>query len=95
MGKDKNAIAAYAYFSTLDGNQHIASEYALRMINRIIGAFGIKSVLELGLGIGSISYSVLDFSSKKNLGIDYTGTESNTFCLGVLPKYLQLLYTLL
>jgi hypothetical protein len=86
---DKSAVETYKYFSALDGNQHIASEFALSFINKLIGNFQIKSVLELGLGIGSICYSIHDFCKRKAIKIKYAGTESNTFCLGVLPDYLK------
>jgi hypothetical protein len=89
MKKDTSAVETYSYFSGLEGNQHIASEFALSFINKLIGKFQIKSVLELGLGIGSICYSIHDFSKKNAIEMRYTGTESNPFCLGVLPVYLK------
>jgi len=89
MTKDKSAVETYKYFSTLDGNQYIASEFALSFINHLIGKFQIKSVLELGLGIGSICYSIHDFCERNDIDMRYAGTESNTFCLGVLPVYLK------
>jgi len=85
-------IEAYKYFSELDGNQHIASEFALKKILDIIDKNKIKNILELGLGIGSISYCVLKFSKEQNLDIQYVGTESNNFCLSVLPEYLKGFY---
>lgn len=92
MTKDKSAVETYQYFSTLDGNQHIASEFALSLINKLIGKFEIKSVLELGLGIGSICYSIHQYSELKAFKIKYVGTESNSFCLSVLSKYLKNYY---
>jgi hypothetical protein len=89
MGVQNIAIETYRYFSGLEGNQHIASEFALKKVIEIIKNHEIKNVLELGLGIGSISYSVLEFSKRKVIPINYIGTESNAFCLGVLPKYLK------
>lgn len=83
------AVETYKYFSNLDGNQHIASEFALKKIIDIIKNYKIKNVLELGLGIGSISFCILEFSKEYNTQIEYTGTESNEFCLEVLPKYLK------
>lgn len=89
MAKNESAEETYAYFSTLDGNQHIASEFALSSINNLIDKFGIKSVLELGLGIGSICYSIHRHSEQNNIHIRYAGTESNAFCLEALPEYLK------
>lgn len=89
MSKDQSAVETYKYFSSLVGNQHIASEFALSFVNNLIGKFQIKSVLELGLGIGSICYSVHEFCNRNAMNIKYIGTESNPFCLSVLPKYLN------
>ncbi|MBX9808341.1 MAG: hypothetical protein K2X95_11155 [Flavobacteriaceae bacterium] len=89
MGNQNIAIETYKYFSKLEGNQHIASEFALKKLIDIIKKYKIKSVLELGLGIGSISFCILEFSKEFNKQIEYVGTESNEFCLEVLPKYLK------
>jgi hypothetical protein len=89
MRVQNNAIQTYKYFSGLDGNQHIASEFALKKIIKIIKGYKIQNVLELGLGIGSISYCIFDFSKEVNTKINYIGTELNEFCLEVLPKYLK------
>lgn len=85
----KIAIDTYKYFSSLEGNKHIASEFALKKIIDIIENNKIKNILELGLGIGSISYCILEFSKRNGIPINYFGTESNEFCLNVLPKYLK------
>jgi hypothetical protein len=89
MRVQNNAIQTYKYFSGLDGNQHIASEFALKKVIKIIKGYKIKNVLELGLGIGSIAYCIFDFSKEVSSKINYIGTESNEFCLEVLPKYLK------
>jgi hypothetical protein len=89
MKTNKIAIETYKYFSNLEGNQHIASEFALKTILNIISSYQPTRILELGLGIGSISYTVLHFARVNNYNIRYYGTESNEFCLNVLPKYLR------
>lgn len=89
MENQKIAVETYKYFSKLEGNQHIASEFALKTIIDVIENYKINNVLELGLGIGSISFCVLEFAKENNKQINYIGTESNEFCLGVLPKYLK------
>jgi phospholipid N-methyltransferase len=89
MSNQKIALETYKYFSNLEGNMHIASEFALKKIIDVIDNYKIKSVLELGLGIGSISFCVLEFAKRKTQNINYTGTEANDFCLKVLPKYLN------
>jgi spore coat polysaccharide biosynthesis predicted glycosyltransferase SpsG len=48
----------------------------------------VKTILELGLGIGSISDSVLKYAKKEIKKIIYCGTEKNEFCLKALKKNL-------
>ena len=49
------AEKTYLKFSKIDGNQHIASEYALKCALRLIQDFQLKSILEVGIGISSVS----------------------------------------
>lgn len=74
----------YRKFCEVDGNQHIASEYAIIKIQEIIERFNIKRVLEVGLGVGSIAGTLL----RLNNNIIYSGTESNEFCINALAKNL-------
>lgn len=74
----------YRIFSLAEGSKHIASEYAIKKILKIIRFFKIEIVLEIGLGIGSIAGCV--FSKIKS--INYSGTENNEFCLESLIKNL-------
>ena len=93
MTTDKTGIDTYKYFSTLEGNQNIASEFALKLITKFVKSYRPKNILELGLGIGSISYAILHHSNSTNQKINYVGTEANEFCLEVLPKYLKEYYS--
>jgi hypothetical protein len=77
----------YQTFCKAEGNQHIASEYAIEKINGLVEKFRVKGILEVGLGIGSISGIVLTVKRDENL--DYIGTEANDFCLKALPKNLK------
>ena len=70
----------YYKFCGLEGNDYIASEFALLTILRIIKRFDVKSVLEIGLGIGSISDTVLKKAKDSNNNLRYVGTEANEFC---------------
>ena len=76
----------YKRFCAFEGSDFIASEFALETILEIISVFKVHSVLELGLGIGSISDTVLKFSKKENKKISYVGTEKNEFCLNAIKK---------
>lgn len=86
MKYKEQAYLTYEKFSKLEGNQHIASDYALEFILKLIKDFKVKNVLEVGLGIGAICDTVLNYSKQNNLKISYTGTEANEFCLNALPK---------
>ena len=76
--------SVYKKFSNIEGNHGIASEYAIETILKLIKKYNVKSILELGLGIGYISDAILKYSKEKNLNINYIGTEANTYCLSVL-----------
>ncbi|MCU0333681.1 MAG: hypothetical protein MUF62_01375 [Chitinophagaceae bacterium] len=79
----------YQYFSTLEGNQHIASVYALEKIVELVQRYQVKTVLEVGLGIGSISHALLSYANASGQRLRYIGTEANDFCLQALPRNLQ------
>lgn len=85
--KDKNlAVNNYKRFCGLEGSEYIASEFALETILKVIKIFKVNTILELGLGIGSISDTVLQYSKKANHTIGYVGTEKNDFCLNALKS---------
>lgn len=71
----------------MDGNQHIASEYAILKLAKIITLFKVKNVLEVGLGIGSIAGSILEGTNSNEIA-RYAGVENNDFCLNSLPANL-------
>lgn len=81
----RNQLAeTYKEFCELEGNMHIASEFAILKIQEIIEKAETKRILEVGLGIGSIAGSLL----KVNPDLEYWGTEFNDFCLDALEKNL-------
>lgn len=88
MSKKAGIKNAYKEFCLAEGNQHIASEYAIEKINGLVQKFRVKRILEVGLGIGSISGIVLALN-RNRLDLEYAGTEANDFCLKVLPKNLK------
>lgn len=83
------ARQTYQYFSTLEGNQHIASVYALEKIVALAQRYEVKTVLEVGLGIGSISHALLSHAKATGRTLRYIGTEANDYCLQALPRNLQ------
>ncbi|WP_163400276.1 hypothetical protein [Flavobacterium fluviatile] len=86
MKVKKLATDNYKLFCSLEGSDYIASEFALETLLKLITVFKIKKILEIGLGIGSVSDTILKLDKKKDLKIDYYGTEMNQFCLEALQK---------
>lgn len=89
MNKKKLAEDNYKRFCQMEGCEYIASEYALYLILDFIDSFNVNSILELGLGIGSISDTVLRFHKKSVTDITYFGTETNDFCLKALRENVE------
>ena len=88
MNTRKEAENYYKKFSKLKGNEHIANLFAIEKLLDIVKFNRPNKILEIGLGIGSISYSIIDYLSKKEDKFVYFGTEANEFCLEELPKNL-------
>ncbi len=63
----------YYRFCKLEGSEYIATGFALFQILKIIKIFEIKTVLEIGLGIGSISDTVLKMAKNSKIEIRYAG----------------------
>ncbi|WP_395059671.1 hypothetical protein [Flavobacterium sp.] len=89
MSINNIALNNYKRFCSLEGSEYIASEFALETILKLIKKFKINNVLELGLGIGSISDTVFKYANSKNIAIKYVGTEKNEFCLNALKTYVE------
>jgi hypothetical protein len=89
MEQDDIALKNYKRFCSLEGSDYIASEFALATILRLIKEFNVSNILELGLGIGSVSDTILKFSKISNQPVKYVGTEKNEFCLKVLPQNVE------
>ena len=87
---EKNILKSYLKFCEAEGNQHIASEYAIKKIVDLVKTFNISQILEIGLGIGSIAGTVLEIYNQSVLS--YYGTENNDFCLKALERNLGIEY---
>jgi spore coat polysaccharide biosynthesis predicted glycosyltransferase SpsG len=89
MKYKETAFNNYKYFCSLEGSDYIASEFALETILKLIKEFKVVNILELGLGIGSVSDTVFKFAKNCNLTIEYVGTEKNDFCLKAISKNVE------
>ena len=76
----------YLEFSKYAGSQHIAGEFAILKIVELVTIFKSSSILEIGLGIGTLPSAILTYFDRH---IDYVGTEANEFCLESLVKNLK------
>lgn len=85
MSRVKEISSIYEKFCSAEGNQYIASEYAVYKLQQLIEKFTKKKILEVGLGIGSIAGSLLTINPDN----EYTGIETNEFCLKALKENLK------
>lgn len=75
----------YKKYCLAPGSDYIVSEFALYQILNLINLYSFRNILEIGLGIGTISDSIIKYSQKRHLKIECSGTENVTFCLNQLP----------
>jgi len=75
----------YIEYSNYEGSQHIAKEHSIYRILECVKNNKCDSVLEVGLGIGTIYSAVHEF----NPNLKYVGTEANEFCLNSLKTNLK------
>ncbi len=78
----KIAEETYKIFSEQEGNEHIASEGALRYILKYLRRRSARNMLEIGTGIGTVCFAVLRGVEAGYLDRDlaYYGTEADPFC---------------
>lgn len=92
MKNRQHSVECYKYFSEKEGNQHIAGQFGLEKILDILTINKPKRILEVGLGIGSISYTIFKNYKAKGPDFIYHGTEANEFCLKALKENLSNYY---
>lgn len=83
MNSLEEARKIHALFKSKEGSQHIGGIDAIKNIIDICTADKPKRILEMGSGIGTITWTLLKFSEGR---ID--GYESNPWCLDQLRKNL-------
>lgn len=77
------ASAIYRQFVELPGSEHIATEFALTYLSRLLFEAEPKRVLEVGAGIGTITKLLL---AHPCLVEHIISTEGNEFCLSALAN---------
>lgn len=77
------ASRVYRSFARKPGSAHIASEQALAHVAAVVRANKIRSVLEFGAGIGTVTYLLLDRLPEDRLLVS---TEQDPFCLDQLAR---------
>ena len=89
MDSRRHVEENYLKFCQLDGNEYIASEFVIYKILRMIKKFGLHDILELGVGIGTIADTVLNYSEASKVTINYVGTEEDEFCKNALKNNVE------
>jgi hypothetical protein len=86
MPFDKLAADLFREFVAKPESQHIASEFSLRELSRLIARVKPQRVLEIGAGIGTITKLLLTHLHRP---AHLTVTEAHPVCIGELTKNLQ------
>lgn len=90
----QEARSIYERFSKLPGSQYMASEHAIRGLIRCLVRRRPTSVLEVGAGIGTLTFASVTILAKcqENMGsrsnTRIIAIENNEFCLSELRKNL-------
>lgn len=86
MNLKKFVEKRFKAFANSEGSEYIASEYALYQILKMVKIYRPKRILEVGVGIGTISSTVLDLNKERVLEMEVFGTEANDFCVEQIEK---------
>lgn len=78
------ALEIHRTFSAKDGSQHIATPITIQALLDLNKEMPFKSALEMGAGIGTISYTLLKYT-----GANVDLYEDNRFCQEELAKNLS------
>lgn len=79
------ADQVFRRFHALPGSRHIASRYALAHLAAVLRQNEIRSAVEFGAGIGTITYLLLTYPTPMRTVVS---TEPNAFCLEQLDRNL-------
>lgn len=88
LGPPLDAAAIHAWFSNLAGAEHIATQHAISGLVRWLHRVRPSRVLEIGPGIGTLSYTVLRWAEGAGVPIELTCVEQDAFCRSALIENL-------
>ena len=77
-----SACCVHRRFASRPGAEHIATRRALACLSAVVRLHEPTTVLEFGMGIGTITYLLLSTLPRLNL----IGLEANPFCLAQLDR---------
>ena len=82
---DDHSLAhdVYGRFKQYPGSKHISTEFALAHLSALMRLVQPKTVLELGAGIGTLTYLMLNHTNCPPLLV---ATETNDFCISQLER---------
>jgi len=78
------ALSIYDAFSRKEGSQHIATPVTIQALIDIVKKISPKRVLEMGAGIGTLTYTILE-----NSDAYVDAYEDNNFCKNALSQNLS------
>ena len=81
----EKALEIFNTFKKKEGSKHIATPLSIQVVRML--AKRSKKILEIGSGIGTLSYTIL-----ANSDVWLTMYEDNAFCIGELKKNLREFY---
>lgn len=81
---DQEVLSVYEAFKQKNGSEHISSPIGIQILLEIIRETNPRNILEVGGGIGALSFAALKYSDAH---IDIF--ENNLFCLEELKKNLK------
>ncbi len=79
----------YQWFSRSSGSEHIASWNAIKGLSRVLKRHAPTRLLEIGAGIGTLTYIVLASNRRKRTVAEFTVFEDNSYCINSLKKNLS------
>ncbi len=85
----QSANESFTVFCKKEGNEFIASVFAIEKLLEQVQKSKPKTIIELGVGIGTLPFAVNAFLGENASKVTYYGTEANDFCRNQIPLNLN------